>query len=306
MSLDKRSRLALARVEQVRRRVDALQAPQIPPEPGGGGSVPSIGDIPGLQDELDGKATQTAVNASLALKADTTAVNASLALKADTTAVNASLALKAEQAEVVAARGSRSALNLRISTISNFASPNAGGVIPGRYYDNAFHAGTSSTLVIGANLVHMAPFFTSQVMRLDQLGAAVSTPQAGGGFKCFIYDSDADGWPDQLIHLGASDLPTDVNAYVFHPVNILLDSGRQYWVGTHGNALVGAARVRSMNTLSAVNLGLTSSTNTTYATVIRATRDYANLPMPAQWTFTAGHLTANVTPPSIRMRAATV
>jgi hypothetical protein len=192
---------------------------------------------------------------------------------------------------------------LRISTISNFASPNAGGVIVGRYYDNAFQGSPSGVLVLGSNLLHLAPFYTSQTMRIDQLGAAVSTAQAGGLFRCCIYEANAEGWPDALIYEGDANLTTDTTGYKSHTVDILFDAGRQYWVGCVALAITG--RIRSINAASAVNLGLTSSTASSYATVLRITHTFANA-LPNPWVFAPAHLVANVTPPSIRMRAAIV
>jgi hypothetical protein len=202
--------------------------------------------------------------------------------------------------EIVEARGNRSSLNLRLSTISNFASPNAGGVIVGQYYDNAFQGTQSSTLAGAANRVDMAPFYTSQRLRIDQLGVAVATAVAGSLVRCFIYESDSTGWPNELLYEGGTDLSGAATGYVSHTLDFTFDSGRQYWLGVRHSS---TATLRSINTSSAVNLGVNGGAGTQYFTILRRTLAFAT-PLPANWNFVAGDRVANVTPYSIRMRAA--
>lgn len=207
--------------------------------------------------------------------------------------------LVALAAEIAAARGDRSALGLRLDTISNFASPNAGGIIVGQYYDNAFRATASSTLAGAANRVDMAPYYTTARLRIDQIGVSVSTAVASSTVKVFIYGSNADGWPDELLYESAP-ISSATATYAFATLDFTFDSGRQYWLGVRHSA---TATLRSINTSSAVNLGLTGSANSNYATILRRTITYANA-LPANWNFVNGDRTSNVTPYSIRMRAA--
>lgn len=207
--------------------------------------------------------------------------------------------LVALAAEIAGARGDRSALALRLATISNFASPNAGGVIVGQYYDNAFQGTAATTLAGAANRVDMAPFYTSVPLRIDQLGVAVSTAVASALGRCFIYGSDADGWPDDLLYEGDSNLDFGGTGYRSHTLDFTFDSGRQYWVGVRHSS---TATVRAINVSSAVNLGAFSSTGTTYFTMVRRTLTFAT-PLPAEWAFVASDRTS-ANPPSIRMRAA--
>lgn len=202
-------------------------------------------------------------------------------------------------AEIAEARGDRSSLNLRISTISNFASPNAGGIIPGQYYDNAFQGTGSATAAGSANRVEMAPFYTSQTLRIDQIGVAVSTASAGAFMKCFIYESGADGWPNELLYEGDTNLDVGTTGFKFHALDFTFDSGRQYWLGVRYS---GAGTIRTINVSSAVNLGINGNAGSNYFTALRRTITYAN-PLPANWDFVNGDRAANVTPPSIRMRA---
>jgi hypothetical protein len=202
--------------------------------------------------------------------------------------------------EVVAARGSRSNLNNRISTISNFASPNAGSNIVGQYYDNAFHGAGRTTLAGAANRLDMAPFYTSTPLRIDQLGVGVSTAQAGSLMRCFIYGSGDDGWPDDLLYEGPSDLSGAATGYVNHTLDFTFENGRQYWMGVRWS---GTTTVRAIPLSSAMNLGANGSNATQYFTTIRRTLAFAT-PLPANWNFVAGDRSANVAPPAMTFRAA--
>lgn len=204
------------------------------------------------------------------------------------------------EAEIIAARGDRSSMDLRISTISNFASPNAGGVIVGQYYDNAFQGTASATLAGAANRVEMAPFYTSQPLRINQIGVAVSTATASALMKCFIYGSDANGWPDDLLYEGDTNLDVGTTGYKSHTLDFTFDSGRQYWLGRRCSS---TGTIRAINTSSAVNLGVNGAAGSNYFTVLRRTITYATA-LPANWNFVTGDRVANVGPPSIRMRAA--
>jgi len=202
--------------------------------------------------------------------------------------------------EVVTARGDRSDLNKRISTISNFASPNAGGVIVGQFYDNSFQGTASSTLAGAANRVDLAPFYTSQRLRVDQIGVSVSTAVASALGRIVIYASDDTGWPSEKVYEGASNLDFGSTGYKFHTLDFSFDSGRQYWVGVLQSS---TATLRTIGLGSAVNLGVNGSNGANYFTVLRRTHTFANL-LPADWGFLAADRVANVTPPSIRFRAA--
>lgn len=205
-------------------------------------------------------------------------------------------------AEVSAARGDRSALDLRISTISNFASPNAGGVIVGQYYDNAFHAQATGVLAGAAGRFDLAPFYTSVPLTIDQIGVAVSTGVGGALIRCAIYGSDSNGWPDGLLFYGGSDLDCSTTGFKFHDMTSSLftfDSGRQYWLGVHSSS---SAAIRRISVNVSPSLGVNGASGTNYFTILRRTVTYAS-GAPDPWNFVAAER-AVVNPPSIRMRAA--
>lgn len=193
----------------------------------------------------------------------------------------------------------------RLGTISNFASPNAGGVVVGQYYDNSFQGTASATLAGSADRIDLAPYYTSVPITIDQIGVAVSTAVAGALGKIVIYDAGADGWPDALLFEGATGMDFSSTGYKFHDLTstpFAFDKGRIYWVGIRHSS---TATLRTINVSSAVNLGLTSNAASNYATVLRRTLAYATA-APANWVFTNSDRTANITPPSIRFRAASV
>jgi hypothetical protein len=203
-------------------------------------------------------------------------------------------------AEVIAARGSRSALGLRISTISNFASPNAGGIIPGHYYNHAPHAIAGSTIAGTANRCSLVPFYTSAPMSIDQLGINVTTGAAGALGRCAIYGSDANGWPDDLLYEGPSDLSfAATNSFVFHSPSFTFDSGRQYWLGLKQSS---TATIRGVAVAGCYNLGLATSNGNSYLTELRRTLPFAD-PFPSNWNFVTADRVSAITP-DIRMRAA--
>jgi hypothetical protein len=220
-------------------------------------------------------------------------VTGSLSAQSD---LQAALSAKVSDGDV---RGGAASLAARLGTISNFASPNAGGVVSGQYYDNSFQGTAASTLSGAANRIDLAPYYTSVPLAINQIGVAVSTGVSGATIKIVIYSSDADGWPDRLLYETAA-LSAASSGYVYESLSFTFASGVQYWVGVRHSS---TATLRTINVSSAVNLGLTSNTAANYATILRRTLTFAT-PATDPWSFTNADRTANVTPPSIRFRAA--
>lgn len=164
-------------------------------------------------------------------------------------------------------RGGATNLNTRLNTISNFASPNAGGVVSGQYYDNSFQGSASGTLAAAANRIDLAPYYTSVSLPIDRIGVAVSTAVAASLAKVVIYSSDASGWPDILLYESA-DLDCSTTGMKEATLSFTFNSGTQYWVGVHTNS---TQTLRTVAVASAVNLGLTSSSAANYATILRRT-----------------------------------
>ncbi len=196
--------------------------------------------------------------------------------------------------------GGASNLTNRVGVIANFASPNAGGIVSGFYYDNAFQGTSASTLAGAADRMDLAPFFTSMPLAIDTIGTPCSTAVASSNIKIVVYSTGSNGWPGALIKETAA-LSTASTGYKSEAWSYTFQSGTMYWLGVRHSS---TATLRTINVGSAVNLGLgSSSTSTTYNTVIRRTLAFATA-APSTWTFNSAELTGNITPPSIRMRAA--
>jgi hypothetical protein len=186
-----------------------------------------------------------------------------------------------------------------VAIIGNFASPNAGGHVVGQYYDNSFHAAGSGVTAGAANRAEMSPFFVSERVTIDQLGVAVHSSVAGSLLKCFIYGSNSQGWPDQLLFEGDDDLSGAAVAYVSHTLDFSFNTGIKYWLGVRYSA---NTTVRGVGLSSLGNLGLSTAAGTTYDTKVLRTIPFANA-LPQSWEFQASDLATGLCP-SIRFRAA--
>ena len=187
-----------------------------------------------------------------------------------------------------------------VAIISNFASPNAGGYIPGQFYDNAFHAVPPQNLAGAANRAEMSPFFVSENLTIDQLGVAIQpTAIASALLRCFIYDSTSQGWPDQLLYEGDTDLSGAAVAYVAHDLDFSFNTGIQYWIGVRYSS---NTTIRGINFASCCNLGLSTGASASYETKVLRNIPFANA-LPQSWAFQDSDLGTGVCP-SIRFRAA--
>ncbi len=197
------------------------------------------------------------------------------------------------------AAGGAATLADRLGVIGGFCSPNAGGVVTGQYYDNCFQGSASGTLAGAANRWDMAPYFTSVPLSIDRIGVSCSTGVASALAKIVIYSSTSAGWPDVLLYASA-DLDCATSTFREATLSFTFSSGTQYWLGVRSSS---TATLRTVAVASAVNLGLTSNTAANYATILRRTLTYATAATDP-YVFTNADRTANVTPPSIRFRAA--
>lgn len=204
------------------------------------------------------------------------------------------------RAEVEEARGWRGSLGDRLDTISNFASPNAGGVLVGAYYDAAFHGTAASTAGGAAGRLEIAPYYTSAGLRIDQIGVAVSTGVASATVRVLIYATGADGWPSDLLYESAS-LDCSSAGYKSVALDFTFEAGTQYWLGVHHSS---TATLRAITQASLPNLGLgTSGAATGYTTMLRRTQTYASL-APTTWdAVSSAQMISNATMPSVRFRA---
>ena len=210
--------------------------------------------------------------------------------------VTATDTLNTLQTEIAEARS-------QLAAVATFASPNAGGIVPGRYYDNATTSVVNSNYTSAADRVGMTPFITSRPLRVDQIGFAVATAGSAAYGRAFVYETGADGWPSNLLFEGNDDL--DLNSLNFrgHTLAspITFEANRVYWVGWRFGAATTYAALRGLNISSAPNLGLPASSSNNYLSVLRRTIPFATR-LPATWGFVESDMAASVAP-SIRMRA---
>jgi hypothetical protein len=207
-------------------------------------------------------------------------------------------------AEIAAARGGQPSVGDRIGEIASYATPNAGGVIPGQYYDAAVTATAGSAYTKPSNWVMLNPFLSSFPINVDRIGVSVTTGQPATLAKCFIYSSGPDGWPDRLLRQGTEDLDTSTGGFKYHdiPEKFLISQDTRYWLGVRINAATTRASFHGINAASAVNFGLASETLQHYNSLIaRAIPFTTQLPDP--WGFIPTDLVYNSPPISIRMRA---
>lgn len=213
---------------------------------------------------------------------------------------NANDAIEAIQAELgTDPSGGAATVKDRLNTIGNFASPNAGGIVTGNYYDQSFHGANSSTTAGVANRMELYPFFTSTTFAIDQIGVAVSTLLAGSNAKVIIYAAGTDGWPNSKLYESA-DLSCAAAGFVGVSVSFTFNSGTIYWLGVRTSS---TQTLRSIAATSITNLGLNGSNGTNYFTALRRTLTYATA-APSTWSFTSADLAAAVIPYSVRFRAA--
>lgn len=221
---------------------------------------------------------------------DVAGLQAALATATDT--------LNTLQTEIAEARS-------QLAAVATFASPNAGGIVPGRYYDNATGGTNSNLYTSAANRVDMVTFITSVPLTVDQIGFAIATPGSGAYGRAFIYSSGADGWPESLMYESNSDL--DLNSSTFQGETLAspftFEANRIYWVGWRFGAATTYATMRGVSFASVPNMGLLAPNGNTYCSVMRRNIPFET-PMPVTWVFDQSELAANIIAPSFRMRAA--
>lgn len=212
------------------------------------------------------------------------------------------------QDEIFEARAGRSSLNDRISVISNFASTNTGPFIPGRWYDNSFHAANSANYGIAGNRVEITPFYCSQPLAIDRIGVNVTTVAAAGGGlgRLLIYESDeGTGLPANLRFESADldfSLTTGLVGHTFSSP-FVFERAKTYWLGIRLGVATGMV-VRALATTSTMTFGLLNETASAYCTMLRKTLAWGG-PTPDPWVPENSDY-VNGTPASIRMRAVAI
>lgn len=207
-------------------------------------------------------------------------------------------------AEITEARNGRSTLHKRISTISNFASPNAAAFLPSRYYDQSFHGSNSQNITVQSNRIEIWPFYFSQALTFDRIGVATTGAVAGAQTTILIYQTDDTGWPTTLLYESpVLDVSTSAYIYATPSPSITLEPARAYWAGVK-NGTVTNVGYRGISSTVGMNFGLVAENSNLYSGGIRRTYTWGN-PAPTEWNFNPAspELVGNFPAVSIRMRA---
>jgi hypothetical protein len=173
--------------------------------------------------------------------------------------------------------------------------------VVGNYYDQAINGIGNAVLASAANRVELYPFRPAFDFKIDRIGLFATTGIAASNAKCLIYASGSDNWPDALI-LETGDISTATSStFTEATVDHTFSKGVLYWIGRRTSA---NPSLRATSFTGCMPLGKTSTTSTTYLTMIRRTVTYATA-APDPWVFDSADLT-NGSCTSMNMRAAAI
>lgn len=215
-------------------------------------------------------------------------------------------ALTEVQNEVQTARLSASNLTSHLQNIVGFMG-SAGSIIDGYYYSPGNSSFATSTAAGSLGRIELMPYYTPYPLRIREIGVQVSTQIANSVVKILIYDTGADGWPNNklfesgIINTGTANWRPETGS-----VDFTYQPGMLYWVGVWhgGGATLRSAPLTSMPLLARNQTAPTS--NTTMLSLIRraftfnSSSDAAPNPFGI---FTGSWLQANTTCPLVSFQA---
>ena len=101
----------------------------------------------------------------------------------------------------------------------------------GRYYRGTTdHLGGSNVSIDNADRLWMWTWWLAETTRFDRIGVSVTTLQASSNARLGVYDSNAAGYPQNLIVESAS-LDTSTTGVKETTVDVLLRGPARYWAG---------------------------------------------------------------------------
>lgn len=192
------------------------------------------------------------------------------------------------------------AIGVDIKRLRRQSGCNAGGVISGVYYDNAYLGAGSATLAASSGLLAVVPFMTPVDMTIDRFSIVVTTLASGGTADLHIYDCLDNGWPGTKL-LSTAALSTTTTGIKEATVSFTFEAGKTYWLGIRASA---AVSIRGVPLTSAKQFGIiaTDGAGTTYATALVQNSNMASA-APSTWGTVVQSQLSAVVPPSFRMRA---
>lgn len=175
----------------------------------------------------------------------------------------------------------------------------AGQFITGNYYVNSRGGLSASTDGQSADIWNQSILFFDRAVTCDEIGLQVTGGVASATSKITVYDSDANGWPNNRI-LETTDLDCSTTGFKSVSFSYTFLANTRYWVGVRSNS---THTLRAVALGGAYGLGLSAtSTNTMFVRLTR-TLTYAT-GAPATFTFTSTDLSAGSPPPIVSIRQA--
>lgn len=175
-----------------------------------------------------------------------------------------------------------------------FVAPDAG-----RYVRSATGCSTTTTTMTGvADRTDIYPFIPRFDMKVDRLGASISTGVAGALGRFVVYGSSADGRPAARL-FESPDLDFSAVGVKEASLDLGMRKGRQYWLGLRHSSTASLYAWQFYNTPDLDQ----SNISTTPAKLLRRALSHAT-PAPAAWGYVAGETTQGVAAPAIWLRVA--
>ncbi len=177
----------------------------------------------------------------------------------------------------------------------------AHGAMPyviGTYYNIARASlGLVTTTGVAGRLIMSSAWF-ARAFNIDRIGIQCTTNVASAQGRLCIYESNADGWPTNLLYESAN-LDFSTTGFKEVTLSFSFSAKKLYWFGLLTSS---TAATRSVQNTINPQLGLTSTTGTTQqAIILRAGLTYAN-PLPNPFSFTTADLNNTTQPPSVTFR----
>lgn len=148
------------------------------------------------------------------------------------------------------------------------------------------------------NRLDLCPVVFYSETEIDLIGVVVSTAAASAVGTIGIYDADTTtGYPTDLLYT-STELDFSTTGYKSSSATFTFEAGKLYWIAMH---MSGLASLRTQQTRGGWCLGVSSSTATTYQTLIRRVVTYAS-GLPDPWVYVSSETGDNSPYISYRMR----
>ena len=156
-------------------------------------------------------------------------------------------------------------------------------VATGRYHGVCAHQATASTNATGgADRMEITQWVAPATFTADLIAVNVTTNVAAALLKNVIYDSDANGYPNNLL-LETGDHDCSTTGAKTQACTLTFIKGATYWIGVRHSS---TAALSAFPQQSMYKIDFGTSFGAAVTTVLRRTLAYAT-PAPAQWGYVA-------------------